>query len=68
MILNIIELILILVEICLLVIFFVILKKNGEETIEEVKGKLMRLANAMLINFILYIIIVVVDGIIDFIK
>ena len=68
MILNIIELVLVAIEVFLLVVFFVILKKNGEKTIEEVKGKLLFLANAMLVNGILISIIAVINSLIRFIN
>ena len=68
MILNIIELVLVAIEVFLLVVLFVILKKNGEKTIEEVKGKLLFLANAMLVNGILISIIAVINSLIRFIN
>lgn len=68
MLLNIIELILAAFEVLFLVLFFVMLKRYGEETIEEVKGKLMFLANAIFIMIILSSVVFVIDAIIDFIK
>ena len=68
MFLNIIELVLVAIEVFLLVVFFVILKKNGEKTIEEVKGNLLFLAKAMLVNGILISVIAVINSLIRFIK